>query len=263
MLKLAVTGASGRMGQRIVALGHAGDVFDVEAALEHEAHEQLGQDIGTIVGVGPMGIHLEHQINKKVDAMIDFSLPHSTECWLKYCGEHKIPLVVGTTGLSDEQVELLDETAKSIPIVFAANMSLGVNLVFKLVNQVAKILDDAYDIEVDETHHRFKRDAPSGTAMEIARQIADGKDWPFPDCLVHGREGGDCLREEKTIGMHAIRAGDTVGIHNATFSTLGETITLHHTAHSRDTFVRGALHAAQWVASQKPGRYSMFDVLGL
>ena len=251
------------MGQRIVALGNESGDFEIVAGLEYPKHEKLGEDIGLIAGIGELGVKLTHELATPPEVMIDFSIPQSSDCWIQYCLAHKVPMVIGTTGFTDDQLQRLKDASQKIPMVFAANMSLGVNLLFKLVHQIARTLDDAYDIEIDETHHRFKRDAPSGTAMELARQIAAGKDWPFPDCLVHGREGGDCLRQEKTIGMHALRAGDTVGIHNVRFSTLGETITLSHNAHSRDTFVRGALHAAQWITQQKPGLYNMFDVLGL
>lgn len=263
MIKLAVTGACGRMGQRIIALGKESGRFEVVAALEHSAHEKLGEDIGQVAGIGPIGVKVAHELATPPEVMIDFSIPASSDCWIKYCVANNVPMVIGTTGFAEDQLQRLKDATQTIPMVFAANMGLGVNLLFKLVRQVAQTLDDTYDIEIDETHHRFKRDAPSGTAMELARQVAAGKEWPFPDCLTHGREGGDCLREEKTIGMHAIRSGDVVGIHNVSFSTLGETLTLSHNAHSRDTFVRGALHAGQWVTKQKPGLYNMFDVLGL
>jgi 4-hydroxy-tetrahydrodipicolinate reductase len=262
MIKLAITGACGRMGQRIVALAHESGNFVITGALEYSGHEKMGVDIGEIAGITSLGIAVSDLPSAAPEVMIDFTTPDSTEKWLAYCLDQKVAMVIGTTGLSDVQRRAIENAGEVIPIVLAANMSLGMNLLFKLAKEIAQTLDDSYDIEIDETHHRFKVDAPSGTAMELARQVATGKTWPFPDCLKHGREGND-PREDKTIGMHALRLGDTFGIHNVRFSCLGETVTLQHTAHSRDTFVRGALRAAQWVVSQRPGFYSMFDILGL
>lgn len=262
MIELGVTGAAGRMGRRIMALAHEAGGFKIVAALEHAGYDKLGTDAGILAGAGPFDVPVTNTLTTTPAVLIDFSLPESTEKWVDHCSANGIAMVIGTTGQSDTQRRQITGAARKIPIVFAANMSLGVNLLFKLAAEVAGILDDAYDIEIDETHHRFKRDAPSGTAMELARQIATAKGWKIPDCLQHGRSG-DCPRQEKTIGMHALRLGDTIGIHNVRFASLGETVTLHHTAHSRDTFVRGALAAARWLATQKPGLYSMFDVLGL
>jgi 4-hydroxy-tetrahydrodipicolinate reductase len=263
MLKLAVVGACGRMGLRLNAMGHESGLFELVGPVTFAGDAQLGKDIGELAGIGGIGTPVSSDLPITPDVLIDFSIPTATLKWLPYYVTHQIPAVIGTTGFSEDEIKLIGEAATKIPIVFAANMSLGVNLLFKLANQVAQTLDDAYDIEISEVHHRFKRDAPSGTAMELARQVAAGKSWPFPDCLQHGREGGDVLREEKTIGMHALRLGETVGIHDVHFSTLGETITLHHHAQSRDTFVRGALHAAKWLTNKEKGLYSMFDVLGL
>ena len=262
MLKLAVIGACGRMGQRIVALAHESESLELVAALEQSGHDCLGRDIGTLCGVGEIGLAVESQPTGAPDVMIDFSVPVSTEAWVDYCLTHPAPLVVGTTGLGEPQLDKLRRLAKSAPVLFAPNMSVGVNLLFQLVAQVAERLGSDYDIEISETHHRFKRDAPSGTALELARQAAAGRGLAFPDCLLHGREGKDTLRSEQTIGMHAIRAGDTVGEHQVIFAALGETLELRHSAHTRDTFARGALRAAKWIVEQKPGLYSMADVLG-
>jgi len=263
MLKLAVSGACGRMGRRIIALAVEAKEFEVVAALEQKGHPQLGQDAGSVAQIGEIGAAITEEPKAKAQVLVDFSTPAGTEKWLKYCAENKVALVAGTTGLSARQEEMLQEAAGKTAVLRAANMSLGVNLLFKLAAETAAILNDNYDIEVVETHHRFKRDAPSGTALELARRMAEIKGWNWPNCLVHGREGKQSLRQEKTIGMHAVRAGDTVGEHRVIFSGLGETVELRHNAHSRDTFVRGALQAAKWLARQKPGLYSMFDVLGL
>ena len=263
MLKLAVTGACGRMGRRIVALAQGTDDLRIIAALEGKDHPQRGADIGPIAGIGALGVTVEHELADTPDVLVDFSVPDSTVRWAKSCAADGAAMVVGTTGFNGRQRDVIKQAAKKVPIVLAANMSLGVNLLFRLTGEVAKILDDGYDVEITETHHRFKRDAPSGPAMELARRIARAKGWPMPDCLAHGRSGPDAQRQDQTIGMHAIRAGDTVGKHTVVFSALGETVELHHTAHTRDTFARGALRAAAWAARQTPALYDMFDVLGL
>jgi len=263
MIKLAVSGACGRMGRRIVALAQESNVLQVAAALEQSGHELIGQDIGVIAGIGDIGVKVADSLAGACEVMIDFSLPRGTEKWTAVCRENKLPLVVGTTGLSESQQQKLKGAARQTPVLLGANMSLGVNLLFSLAGEVAKKLGDDYDLEIIETHHRFKRDAPSGTAVVLAQKIAAAKGWPWPDCVVHGRQGKEALREKNTIGMHAVRAGDTVGEHRVIYSALGETIELRHNAHTRDTFVRGALRAAQWLANQKPGFYSMADVLEL
>jgi 4-hydroxy-tetrahydrodipicolinate reductase len=195
--------------------------------------------------------------------VIDFSLPEAADGSIDYCAGNKAGLVLGTTGLSDSQRKKIESASSKIPIVCATNMSVGMNTLFALVGKVASMLGPDYDIEIVEQHHRFKKDAPSGSALTLAENIAKATDKKFPDCLTNGRSGKDALRDKGTIGMHAVRAGDIVGIHSVIFSTLGETVTLNHTAHSRDTFVRGALRAAGWLINKKPGLYSMADVLGL
>lgn len=263
MLKLAVNGACGRMGLRIVALANESDAFEVTAALESGDHAKLGSDVGLAAGIGELGVIVSEKPATLPDVMIDFSIPVATMAQLDYCRTHKVPLVVGTTGLSDAQTAKLAEAAKETAVLTGANMSLAMNLLFKLVGQVAASLDDAYDIEVSETHHRFKRDAPSGTALELAKRIAAARNWPFPDCLTHGRHGKEALRQGQTIGINVLRVGDTIGEHSVFFGALGETLELKHTAHTRDTFVRGALTAAQWLAPRPAGQYNMNDVLGL
>ncbi len=263
MIKLAIAGACGRMGRRLVALSHEDNDFTLAAALENTGVPLLGQDAGTIAGIGELGVAVTEDLQSSSEVMIDFTLPEAAGKWSKICVDHKVPLVVGTTGLGDKEVALLEQASTKIPVLIGSNMSLGVNLLFRLVAEVAEKLNDSYDIEIVEYHHRFKRDAPSGTALSLAKHIAQAKGWDLKKCLQHGREGRDALREENTIGMHAVRGGDIVGQHNITYSTLGETIELRHTATSRDTFVRGALHAAKWIVDKTPSLYSMFDVLGL
>ena len=263
MIKLAITGACGRMGGRLVTLSHESEAFEVVAALEQNGHDSMSADIGTIVGIGTIGVDVTAEPVTKPDVVIDFTCPAAMDTWADYCLANSVPLVIGTTGLSDKQVGKLKIVSEKTPVLFAPNMSLGMNLLFQLVGQVAEKLGDAYDIEITETHHRFKKDAPSGTALKLAEQVAAAKQWPFPGCLDFGRHGKEALREKDTIGMHALRAGDTVGDHTVVFGALGETVELRHSAHTRDTFVHGALHGARWLVGQTPGLYSMTDVLGL
>ncbi|MCP4713164.1 MAG: 4-hydroxy-tetrahydrodipicolinate reductase [Planctomycetes bacterium] len=251
------------MGQRIVCLAGESVEFKVVAALEHEGHASLGDDIGTVSGVGEAGVAVSDRLTVDCAVMIDFSVAAGSVKWAEFCGEKRVPLVIGSTGMSFKQRQIIAAAAEKTAILVGSNMSMGVNLLFKLAGEVAKVLDEEYDVEIVEKHHRFKRDAPSGTALELARRIAVEKGWDFPGRLEHGREGGEALRQAKTIGMHAVRAGDTIGEHQVLFTTLGETLELRHQAHSRDTFVRGALKAAKWLVGKKAGLYEMANVLGL
>lgn len=260
---LIVNGAAGRMGKRIVALANEDQAFSIVAALEHPNHPDLGKDIGQLAGIGSLNVELSSDFPAMGDAMIDFSLPEAADMTIRHCGDNNIALVLGTTGLSASQFELLRQAAGKIAIVQATNMSLGMNLLFALAGKVAKSLGAEYDIEIIEAHHRFKKDAPSGSALSLAESICKETGRSYPGELVHGREGRDVPRKAGQIGMHAVRAGDIIGQHTVLYSTLGESVTIAHNAHTRDTFVRGALRAAQWVVEQKPGLYSMKDVLGL
>ncbi len=262
MVKIAITGAAGRMGRRITALAIESEQFDIVSAMEMHGNAAIGQDVGELAGVGAFGLKVTDTLQDTPNVLIDFSLPEGTIGWLDVCREKNIAMVIGTTGLTpSQQAEVADASSK-IAIVHAANMSVGVNVLLKVVADVAKALGSDYDIEIAETHHRFKKDAPSGTALALAKSIcaATGKDPG--ETLIYGR-GGQCPRKPGEIGMHALRVGDTVGEHTVYFGNLGETISISHSAHTRDTFVRGALRAAQWVANKPAGLYSMLDVLGL
>jgi 4-hydroxy-tetrahydrodipicolinate reductase len=195
------------------------------------------------------------------DVAIDFSQPEATGRTLDYCLENSVALVLGTTGLSSEQRERIKAASKKVAVLYATNMSVGMNVLFSLVGKVASALGPEYDIEIVEQHHRFKKDAPSGSALTLAENICKATGREFPGSLTHGRSGKDALRQKGTVGMHAVRAGDITGIHSVIFGTLGETITLNHAAHSRDTFARGALRAATWLVGKKAALYSMADVL--
>ena len=222
----------------------------------------IQRDAGEIAGVGNIGVPITPDLSPTPQVLVDFTSPPSMRHWLKTCRDRGIAMIIGTTGLQQQDHDVIDETATQIPVLQAPNMSLGVNLLFKIAADVAKRLGDDYDIEILEGHHRFKKDAPSGTAMGIAESIlkATGK---TNDALVYDRHGDDMGRKRGEIGMHAMRIGDEVGRHTAFFAALGERLELTHVATNRDTFVHGALRAAQWITQQKPGRYTIADMLDL
>lgn len=261
--ELVITGAAGRMGKRILALAHEQKTFQVVGAVDYAEHPDLDKDAGTLAGIEPLHVKLSSTFPDKADVMIDFSLPAAADASIDYCLDNNVALVLGTTGLSESQFNKLKKVSESIGIVQATNMSLGMNLLFATVGKVAKSLGEDYDIEIVEAHHRFKKDAPSGSALSLAEAVCKETGRKYPDCLTQGRAGKDSTRQKGNIGIHAIRGGDIVGQHSVIYSTLGETITLSHNAHTRDTFARGALRAAEWLVSQKPGLYDMLDVLGL
>jgi 4-hydroxy-tetrahydrodipicolinate reductase len=261
--KLIVCGSAGRMGRRIIALAVEAGRFEIVGAVEKAGQPDIGKDAGVLAGVPGLNIRITDTISAKGDIVVDFSLPDAADGTIDYCVKNNAALVLGTTGLSDKQQEKLSIAAGKIPVVCATNMSVGMNTLFALAGKVASMLGDEYDIEIVEQHHRFKKDAPSGSALILAKNICKATDRPYPDSLVNGRAGKDAQRAKGQIGIHAVRAGDIVGIHSVIFSTMGETVTLEHTAHSRDTFARGALRAAEWLLGKKPGLYSMADVLGI
>ena len=262
MTTIAVTGAAGRMGSRIITLAREAAVFQVVAAIERPDHPMLERDAGEVAGAGKIGVPISIDLQPTPQVLIDFTAPASTRHWLKTCRDRGIAMVIGTTGLHRVDHAAIDVAAQTIPILQAPNMSLGVNLLFKIAGEVAKKLGDDYDVEVVEAHHRFKKDAPSGTAAALADAIlqATGKS---PEALVYGRKGDDLQRKRGDIGVHSLRIGDEVGRHTAYFAALCERLELTHVATNRDTFVHGALRAAQWLAEQKPGRYGVADMLGI
>ncbi len=260
---IAVNGACGRMGQRIVQLAHEDKELHLGAALDAPGHPQQGKDIGEVAGLGPLGVKVAAQIavGHRIDVAIDFSVPEATKNVLQICIDRKIPIVIGTTGFSAAQKAEIDAAAHHTAVLLAPNLSLVVNVLYRLVRQAAEALKDkGFDAEIIERHHRYKKDSPSGTALQFAKVIQDvWGDLP----LRHGREGLVGERPAQEIGMHAVRAGDNVGEHTILFSTLGETMELVHKGHTRDAYVRGALQAAKFLATRPPGRYTMDDVLGL
>jgi 4-hydroxy-tetrahydrodipicolinate reductase len=262
MIKIAISGAGGRMGRRIAALAIESEQFDIVAALEAAGQETVGKDIGELAGLGPFGVKVTAELSVKPDVLIDFSTPAGTLAALAACRKVRSAMVIGTTGLTDSQQAEVADAAKDIAIVASPNMSVGINVLLKIVAQMAKALGDDYDVEITETHHRFKKDAPSGTAVALAKSICSALGKEYGEVAVFDREG-ICPRQTGEIGLHALRVGDTVGEHTVHFGNLGETISLSHSVHTRNTFARGALRAAQWVAGRKPGLYTMADVLGL
>ena len=262
-LKLVVVGAAGRMGKRIIALAVESGEFDIIAAVERQGHPDIGKDIGLVAAARPINVKLAEVFPAAGDVAIDFSQPEAADKTIDYCLENNVALVSGTTGLSNQQREKIKAASKKVPIIYGTNMSVGMNVLFNLVGKVAAMLSDEYDIEIIEQHHRFKKDAPSGSALTLAENICKATGRDFPESIKHGRSGKDALRQKGTIGMHAVRAGDITGVHSVIFGTLGETVTLNHTAGSRDTFVRGALRAAKWLVGKEPALYSMADVLGI
>jgi 4-hydroxy-tetrahydrodipicolinate reductase len=260
---IGVNGACGRMGQRIVQLAREDRDLTLGAALEMAGHPQQGRDIGEVVGVGAVGVHVSSLLppEQRLDVMIDFSTPEGAMSVLPLCLGRKIPLVVATTGFTPGQKREIEAAAHHTAVLMAPNMSLAVNVLMSLCSQAGRLLKDrGFDVEILERHHRFKKDSPSGTALQIAGLIQ--REMGQTE-VRHGREGMVGERPAHEIGVHAIRVGDNVGEHTVLFSTLGETLEVTHRAHARDCYARGALQAAKFLADRPPGRYSMNDVLGL
>jgi 4-hydroxy-tetrahydrodipicolinate reductase len=262
-IKLAIHGAAGRMGQRLVALGIADPELQIVAALEAPLHPRLGQDAGAIAGVGEIGVPLAAALEQPVDVVIDFSVPAGALAIAATCMERGLPLVVATTGLSDSQQEMLRQAAARIPLLWSPNMSLAVNLTMKLAEIAAEALaahPSGADVEIIERHHRFKEDSPSGTALKFGRIIAAAMGHTAQR---HGREGIVGKRPHGEIGYHAVRVGDNPGEHTIVFGLLGETVELTVRATSRDCYAHGALAAAKFLVGKPAALYGMADVLHL
>jgi 4-hydroxy-tetrahydrodipicolinate reductase len=259
-------GASGKMGARLVALAIETPGLAVGAAVERAGHPSLGRDAGEASGVGPLGVAIGADVRAALsagDVVIDFTTPAATLALLPQVEAAKIALVIGTTGLDASGVEAIRSASSRIPIVFAPNMSLGMNVMFKVVADVARALGAGYDLEIVEAHHRMKKDAPSGTALKLGQVLAEATQRRLEDVGVYARHGDVGPRSTGEIGIQTIRAGDIVGDHTVLFGGLGERLEITHRASSRDTFARGALRAAQWLSDKPPGLYDMQDVLGL
>ncbi|NOX21330.1 MAG: 4-hydroxy-tetrahydrodipicolinate reductase [Nitrospirae bacterium] len=266
MINVTVAGATGRMGGRITALCVEHPEINLVGAFERKGHERVGEDIGEILGLGKVNVKLTDDINTyidKTDVLIDFTSVGATLQNLRVASEHKKAMVIGTTGFTDEDMKEIQALASDIPCVLAPNMSVGVNLLFKVLALVAKVLGEDYDVEIIEAHHRMKKDAPSGTALKMAKIIAEALDRNLDDVAVYARKGLIGERDRREIGIQCIRAGDIVGEHTVMFATMGERVEITHKASSRDTFARGAVRAALWIYGKEPGLYDMLDVLNL
>lgn len=266
MTRIGVAGAAGKMGSRITALSREYEGLRLAGAFERKGHKDIGRDIGTIAGAGESGIRLSDDINEiinGVDLIIDFTSVESTKENLRAASSAGKAMVIGTTGFSKDDMKELGPLVKGIPCVMASNMSMGVNLLLKVLQDITGVLGDDYDIEIVEAHHRLKKDAPSGTALKMAQVLADAAGRNLEEVAVYARKGLIGERRKKEIGIQTLRAGDIVGEHTVIFGGLGERIEITHKASSRDTFARGALRAALWLAGKPAGLYDMQDVLGL
>ena len=266
MARIAITGAAGRMGKVLIEAVTLTDGVSLGAAVVRPGSSLIGSDAGELAGVGRNGVALAGdlaEVTDDFDVLIDFTFPDLTLANLDVCREAGKSVVIGTTGLSDAEKLQLEDKAGGIPVVFAPNMSVGVNLVLQLLQTASRVLGEDSDIEIVEAHHRHKKDAPSGTALRMGEVIADTLGRDLQECAVYGREGFTGERSRETIGFETIRGGDIVGEHNVMFAGLGERIEISHKASSRMTFAKGAVRAAIWLQGQGPGLYDMQDVLGL
>jgi 4-hydroxy-tetrahydrodipicolinate reductase len=266
MVRAIVSGAAGRMGGRIIHLMEGVEGLTLAGALEQPGHPAVGKSVGEVVGLPQKDITISASLAELLpqgDVLIEFTHPEPTLEHLENVAAAGKAMVIGTTGLSPAQVDKLKELAAKTRVVFAPNMSVGVNLMFKVVEQIAGVLSEGYDVEIVEAHHRLKKDAPSGTAVKLAQIIAQALGRDLEKVGVYGRQGFTGERTKEEIGIMAVRAGDIVGEHTVTFCGIGERLEIIHRAHNRDNFARGALRAAQWIVAQPPGLYDMQDVLGL
>ena len=266
MIKAGICGAAGRMGKTILEVVNDTDAVSVGAAIEQSDSPALGLDAGEQVGIGRLGVGITDKIGTVVDdfdVLIDFTQADAVLKNLEQCRANKKRVVIGTTGLSAGQQQAIRSASAEIAIVFAPNMSAGVNLCFKLAELAATAIGDSTDIEIIEAHHNRKIDAPSGTAVRLGEIVAETLGRDLAECAVYGRQGLTGARERKTIGFEIIRAGDIVGEHTVMFAGEGERVEIRHVATSRKTFAGGAVRAAQWIMDKETGLYSMQDVLGL
>ncbi len=266
MARVGIIGVAGRMGRTLIeAIAEHPDVT-LGAAFESEGSDVIGLDAGLLAGGQKLGVEVADKIADKIDdfdVIIDFSRPAGTLAMLSVCSGQNKGAVVGTTGFSASEKEKINNYAQNMPIMQAANMSVGVNLCLNLLEKAATVLGDDYDVEIVEAHHRYKVDAPSGTALAMGEVVAEALGRDLNECAVYGREGNTGERDKNTIGFETIRGGDIVGEHTVMFAGLGERVEIVHKASSRMTFARGAIRAAVWLASRDKGLYDMRDVLDL
>lgn len=266
MQRIAVMGAAGRMGKTLIEAVRQASDTTLGAAIDRPDSSLVGADVGELAGVGKIGLILQGDLQAvldQFDVLIDFTHPSVTLKNLEVCRQSGKAMVIGTTGFSVEEKQLLEAAAKDIPIVFAANYSVGVNLCLKLLDTAARVLGDEVDIEIIEAHHRHKVDAPSGTALRMGEVVAQALGRDLQKVAVYGREGQTGARARDTIGFATVRAGDVVGDHTVLFAAEGERVEITHKASSRMTFAKGAVRAAIWLKGAQAGLYDMQDVLGL
>lgn len=265
-LGIIVCGVGGRMGGAVVRAIQQLPVFKLVAAIDKPGSERLGKDAGEISAAGHLAIAITDKLEPALQSntvIVDFTNPEASLGFLQSAAKKPTPIVIATTGFTAKQHVEIKRLARCTPILVSANTSLGVNVLVALLGEAAKMLGDDYDVEIIEAHHRFKKDAPSGTALALGRSVANALDRDLDRLAINGRRGIVGERSKKEIALLSVRAGDIVGEHTVIFGGIGERLEFIHRAHSRDTFARGALRAAQWLAKKKPGLYGMQDVLGL
>lgn len=265
MLNIGIAGAAGKMGRALIQAVAEAEGMRLAVASERAGSTLIGADAGELAGLGRNLVPIEassETLMARLDLLIDFTGPSATLEHLDWCRRYGKRIVIGTTGLDAEQTRQVREAGADIPLVLSPNMSVGVNLCFKLLDLAARVMADA-DIEIIEAHHRLKKDAPSGTALRMGEVVANALGRDLAEVAVYGRQGQTGVRDQRTIGFETIRAGDVVGEHSVWFATSGERVEIVHKASSRMTFARGAARAAAWLMNQPPGCYDMQDVLGL
>ena len=266
MTRIAVVGAAGRMGKTLIEACHQAEGVELTVATEQPSSSLIGADAGEVAGIGKNGVIIAPSLDQAaqdIDVLIDFTRPEPCLAHLAWCVEYGKKMVIGTTGFDDAGKATIAKAAETIAIVFAPNMSVGVNLCLKLLDIAAKVLGDSVDIEIIEAHHRHKIDAPSGTALRMGEVVANALGRDLKEVAVYGREGITGERERPTIGFATVRAGDVVGDHTVLFADVGERVEITHKASSRMTFAKGAVRAASWLQDKPNGLYDMQDVLGL
>jgi 4-hydroxy-tetrahydrodipicolinate reductase len=266
LTRVAIAGAAGRMGRALIEAAHNAPTVRMTGAFQRNGSSVIGADAGELAGVGMLGVRVVDNVEtalREADVLIDFTRPEVTLAHLAACRSAHKKLVIGTTGFNPQQKELIAQVAGDIAIVMAPNMSVGVNLCFKLLDMAARVLGDDVDIEIVEAHHRHKIDAPSGTALRMGEVVANALQRDLKTCAVYGREGVTGERNRNTIGFATVRVGDIVVDHTVMFAGIGERVEITHKASSRLTFAKGALRAAHWLADKEHGLFDMQDVLGL
>ncbi|WP_369601281.1 4-hydroxy-tetrahydrodipicolinate reductase [Hahella sp. SMD15-11] len=266
MQRIAIAGVAGRMGRVLVEAVTQHPDVKLGAATVRPGSSLVGTDAGQLAGVGSLGVECAAYLSEVLDdfdVLIDFTQPELTVDMLAICRDAGKAVVIGTTGLTEAQIATIREASRDIPVVFAPNMSVGINVLLKVLELTARVLGEGYDIEIIEAHHRHKKDAPSGTALKLGEVVANALGRDLSECAVYGREGITGERPANQIGFETIRAGDIVGEHTVMFAGIGERVEITHKASSRMTFAQGAVRAAAWLAGKPAGLYDMQDVLGL